>query len=172
MLGLSDSSRVDSVATRAQQYQRFSTAAPISNSPSLRSSSGAWIQAWNPSRHVAPQITRGFCRGGLALLEARDQTSFPDPIWQVPFKWTCPVCFQELHVRRREFNAGEVMNYRFILAQHMYNGQYGCLLCVLGHKLLHGNRRLGPMSEDPELYRHFMRHFGRLACRTFLCWFE
>jgi hypothetical protein len=57
LLGLSESARIDAVATLAQQYQRFSTSAPISNFPTSNSLS--------PSGH-------GFCPGAIMLLEDND----------------------------------------------------------------------------------------------------
>jgi hypothetical protein len=116
MLGLSDSSRVDSVATLARQYQRFSTAAPISNSPTLDFS---FLSA------------QAFCRGGLTLLDDSDQTFFFDSSWELGTKWACPVCFLELHVTAEQ-SLGVRINHRFLLAQHIntdYPVSYGCLAC-------------------------------------------
>jgi hypothetical protein len=130
MLGLSDSSRVDSVATLARQYQRFSTAAPISNSPSQPSSTAAPISN-SPTLDFSFLSAQAFCRGGLTLLGDSDQTFFFDSSWELGTKWACPVCFLELHVTAEQ-SLGVRINHRFLLAQHIntdYPVSYGCLAC-------------------------------------------
>lgn len=84
LLNISDRTRLESISSLAQQYQRFSTAAPIASVPlglpvSAPITSAPSIVPVSPSLAAAPD----FCPGALALQHGTIPSSLD---------WKCPSC--------------------------------------------------------------------------------